>query len=129
MLGWVNSGESARVADFEGHPLVDPLFFPAVLARGGRPWLNDPFAFGALQETGQWDPARLVRDLETRTIPFALTTVDPALGPAPPGGGSRELVMAYFWRSHPVWTALQEGYEPRSAGPVTAWLPKEDEEP
>ena len=129
MQGWLASPRGARVSDFEGYPLADPFFFPAILEREGRPWLNDPFAFGALEETGQWDPSRLVSDLESRQIPFALTIVDLGNGPAPPGVGTRDLVMAYFWRSRPVWTALTESYRPRTSGPVTIWLPGEDPEP
>ena len=129
MQGWLASARGARVSDFEGYPLADPFFFPAILEREGRPWLNDPFAFGALEETGQWDPSRLVSDLESRQIPFALTIVDLGNGPAPPGVGTRDLVMAYFWRSRPVWTALTESYRPRTSGPVTIWLPGEDLEP
>jgi hypothetical protein len=129
MRGWLASARAARVSDFEGYPLADPFFFPAILEREGRPWLNDPFAFGALEETGQWDPSRLVSDLESRQIPFALTLVDLGNGPAPPGVGTRDLVMAYFWRSRPVWTALTESYRPRTSGPVTIWLPGEDPEP
>ncbi len=126
---WAASAGLARVADFEGYPLVDPMFFPAVLERDGRPWLNDPFAFGALEETGQWDPRRLVSDLESRRIPFALTVVDVGSSPAPPGVGTRDLVMAYFWRSRPIWTALTGSYSPTAAGPLTVWLPREDPEP
>ena len=129
MKAWAGSAGSTRVADFEGLPLVDPMFFPAVLERGGRPWLNDPFAFGALEETGQWDPARLVLDLESRRIPFALTTVDVGSAPAPPGVGTRDLVMGYFWRSRPVWTALTGSYEATISGPLTVWLPREDPQP
>lgn len=129
MQAWVGSAGSTRVAEFEGLPLVDAMFFPAVLERGGRPWLNDPFAFGALEENGKWDPSRLVSDLESRRIPFALTTVDVGSGPAPPGVGTRDLVLAYFWRSRPVWTALTGAYEATAAGPVTVWLPREDPQP
>jgi hypothetical protein len=124
ILWAVASTGEARVAEFDGLPLVDVWFFPAVLERGGRPWLNDPFAFGALQETGRWDPARLVDDLERQRVPFALTAVDLGPRPAPPGMGSRELVFAYFWRSRPIWSALTEAYEPVSEGPFTAWLPR-----
>jgi hypothetical protein len=129
ITAWAASAGSARVADFEGYPLVDPMFFPAVLERDGRPWLNDPFAFGALEETGQWDPRRLVSDLESRRIPFALTVVDVGSSPAPPGVGTRDLVMAYFWRSRPIWTALTGSYSSSAAGPLTVWLPREDPEP
>jgi len=83
---WMARAGQMSVAEFEGFPLVDAAFFPAVLARGGRPWINDPFAFGALEETGQWDPSRLVSDLDSRTIPFALTMVNVGTEPAPPGG-------------------------------------------
>jgi len=129
MQGWLASAGSARVSEFEGYPLVDAHFFPAVLARGGRPWLNDPFAFGALEEIGQWDPSRLVADLESHRIPFALTTVALGSAPAPPGVGTREIVMAYFWRSRPVWSALTGNYRPLESGPITAWLPLEVEAP
>ena len=122
------SAGAARVSEFEGHPLVDPLFFPAILERGGRPWLNDPYAFGALEEIGRWDPSRLVSDLEGQRVPFALTMVDPG-PPAPAGVGTRELVMAYFWRSRPVWTALQGAYSPSTSGPITVWLPREEPQP
>ncbi len=129
MQGWLASALAARVSDFEGYPLADPFFFPAILEREGRPWLNDPFAFGALEEPGQWDPSRLVSDLESRQIPFALTIVDLGNGPAPAGAGTRDLVMAYFWRSRPVWTALTGSYSPMTSGPVTIWLSAEDPEP
>lgn len=114
------------VAEFEGFPLVDAAFFPAVLARGGRPWINDPFAFGVLEETGQWDPARLVSDLDSRTIPFALTVVDVGAEPAPPGVGTEELLFAYFWRSDAIWTALNGSYERSRSGPLTVFLPREE---
>lgn len=129
MRVWVASAGHASVADFDGYPLVDARFFPAVLERGGRPWLNDPFAFGALEEIGQWDVSRLVSDLEGRRIPFALTTAPTGSGPAPPGIGTRDLVMAYFWRSRPVWTALNGFYESSAAGPVTMWLPRQEPGP
>lgn len=126
LRGWLASAASAEVSEFEGHPLVDALFIPAILERDGRPWLNDPYAFGALEETGQWDPSRLVSDLESGRVPFALTTVDLGPGPAPPGAGTRDLVMAYFWRSRPVWTALTAAYRPLVSGPITVWLPREE---
>ena len=129
LQGWLASTTAARVSDFEGHPLADPLFFPAILERGGRPWLNDPYAFGALEEIGRWDPSRLISDLESRRVPFALTTVDLGPRPAPPGVGTRELVMAYFWRSRPVWTALHAAYSPSASGPITVWLPREEQQP
>ena len=114
------------MAAFEGHPLADAFFVPAVLEQGERPWLNDPFAFGALEETGVWDPAGLVRDLQAGTVPFALTMVDLGPAPASEGEGSRELVMAYFWRSTPVWTALTENYRRLGSGPVFLWIPAGD---
>ena len=129
LQGWLASAGGARVSEFEGHPLADPLFFPAILKRGGRPWLNDPYAFGALEEIGRWDPSRLVSDLESHSVPFALTTVAPGSRPAPPGLGTRELVMAYFWRSPPVWTALNAAYRSSTAGPITVWLPREEPQP
>ena len=129
MQGWLASAGSARVSEFEGYPLVDAHFFPAVLARGGRPWLNDPFAFGALEEIGKWDPSRLVADLESHRIPFALTTVTLGSAPAPRDVGTRDIVMAYFWRSRPVWSALTGNYRPLESGPITAWLPREADAP
>ncbi|MDP2470016.1 MAG: hypothetical protein Q8W45_05150 [Candidatus Palauibacterales bacterium] len=128
LRAWMASAGTARVAAFEGYPLVDPLFIPAVLQRDGRPWLNDPFAFGALEETGQWDPSRLVSDLEHGRVPFVLTPVDLGRGPAPEGRGTRELVMAYFWRSPRIWKAVTGSYRPMSTGRVKVWLPKEGEE-
>jgi len=126
---WIARAGQTSVAEFEGYPLVDAVFFPAVLARGGRPWINDPFAFGALEETGQWDPSRLVADLESKSIPFALTMVNVGTEPAPPGAGTRELLFAYFWRSDPVWTALAGSYEQSRSGPLTLFLPREEPEP
>ena len=126
---WMARAGQMSVAEFEGFPLVDAAFFPAVLARGGRPWINDPFAFGALEETGQWDPSRLVSDLDSRTIPFALTMVNVGTEPAPPGAGTQELLFAYFWRSDPVWTALTGSYEQSRSGPLTLFLPREEPEP
>lgn len=127
--GWLARAGEARVAEFDGYPLVDAMFFPAVMERGGRPWLNDPFAFGALEETGQWDPSRLVSDLESRTVPFALTLVDVGTHPAPPGAGTEDLLFAYFWRSPPLWTALNESYSRTKSGPLTVFLPRRDDEP
>jgi hypothetical protein len=124
---WVALEDAARMSDFEGHPLTDVYFFPAVLARGGRPWLNDPFAFGVLEDTGAWDPAGLVRDLESHRVPFALTMVHPGPAPAPPGAESRDLVMAYFWRSRPIWTALMANYRVTGAGPLYLWVPVEED--
>jgi hypothetical protein len=126
---WMDRAGQASVAEFEGFPLVDAAFFPAVLARGGRPWINDPFAFGALEETGQWDPSRLVSDLDSRTIPFALTLVNVGTEPAPPGAGTEELLFAYFWRSDPIWTALTGSYERSHSGPLTVFLPREEQDP
>jgi hypothetical protein len=114
------------VAEFEGFPLVDAAFFPAVLARGGRPWINDPFAFGVLEETGQWDPSRLASDLESRAIPFALTMVNVGTEPAPPGAGTQELLFAYFWHADPIWKALTRSYERSRSGPLTLFLPREE---
>jgi len=127
--GWLASAESVHVSEFEGLPLVDAFFIPALLERGGRPWLNDPYAFGVLQESGRWDPVRLVSDLQRRRVPFALTTVDLEGGPAPPGAGTRDLVMAYFWRSPAIWGALTAGYRPLASGPITVWLPGEGGSP
>jgi hypothetical protein len=123
---WIARAGHASVAEFEGFPLVDAAFFPAVLARGGRPWINDPFAFGALEETGQWDPSRLVSDLDSRTIPFALTMVNVGTEPAPAGAGTEELLFAYFWRSDAIWTALNGSYERSHTGPLTVFLPREE---
>jgi hypothetical protein len=126
---WMARAGQTSVAEFEGYPLVDAAFFPAIMERGGRPWLNDPFAFGVLEETGQWDPSRLAAELESRTIPFALTMVDVGAEPAPPGAGTQELLFAYFWRSDPVWTALTGSYEQSRSGPLTLFLPREEQEP
>lgn len=125
---WIALREPVRMAEYEGHPLTDVYFFPAALKRGGRPWLNDPFAFGALYEAGAWDPAPLVADLEARVVPFALTMVDLGPAPAPDELGSRELVMAYFWRSPPIWTALTGHYRRLGPGRLSVWLPDRDEE-
>ncbi|MAE60516.1 MAG: hypothetical protein CMJ49_04065 [Planctomycetaceae bacterium] len=126
---WTASTMAPPPLRFEGHPLVEAHFFPAVLASGERPWLNDPFAFGAMLETGRWDPARLVTELEQRRVPFALTEVNPDRGPAPQGAGSRELVFEYFWRAPPIWNALTRSYIPARAESVTAWLPRADDAP
>lgn len=123
---WFLSGPGARVAEFEGSPLVDPMFTPAVLDRGMRPWLNDPFAFGVLLETGRWDASGLQSDLRSGEIPFVLALVDLGLGPVPRGVGSSDLVMAYFWRAGPIWRAITEHYEPVSSAPIFLWIPKAD---
>jgi len=123
--GWIGMPGPVRVAEFEGFPLTDTFFFPAVLERGGRPWLNDPFAFGALEEVGGWDPSGLVEALESRRVPFALTMVDLGPAPAPPGVGSRELVMGYFWRSSPIWAAVTENYRVLGSEPLFLWVPQE----
>jgi hypothetical protein len=126
---WLARAGETHMAEFEGYPLVDAVFFPAVLERGGRPWLNDPFAFGALEESGQWDPSRLVSDLESRTLPFALTLVDVGTEPAPPGAGTQDLLFAYFWRSRRVWAALNQHYDLTRSGPLTLFLPREEQQP
>jgi hypothetical protein len=126
---WLERAGETSMAEFEGYPLVDAAFFPAVMARGSRPWINDPFAFGALEETGQWDPARLVSDLESRTIPFALTMVDVGTEPAPSGAGTQQLLFGYFWRIPRIWTALTGNYEQTQSGPLTVFLPREEQGP
>jgi hypothetical protein len=126
---YLASDGSMHVSQFEGFPLVDFRFIPAVLERGGRPWLNDPFAFGSLEETGRWDPARLTSDLNERKVPFVIPSVDVRTGPARGGAGTRELIHGYFWLSRPIWTALTESYTLISSGPVWVWLPREESDP
>ena len=117
-----------RVAEFEGgFPLVEVVFFPAVFERGGRPYVSDPFAFGALAESGAWDPAPLVADLAGRRVPFAVTTIDiePALGE---GATTEDLLFAYFWRMAAVRDGLRAGYNEVASGGLRLWVPMDDED-
>lgn len=122
---------SLRLDGFAGDaPLVAVDFFPAVIEEGGLPYLNDPFAFGALAESGNWDPAGLRADLEARRIPFVITRVDvrPAL---PPGAGVDELLFEYFWRMPAVRMPLIAGYSdtPTADGIIHVWRPRPPDKP
>jgi hypothetical protein len=114
-----------RLGGFEGGtPLVGVDFFPAVIAVGGQPYLNDPFAFGALAEDGLWDPARLREDLGARRVPFVITDID-VRPPIPPGAGVDDLLFAYFWRMPAVREPLLAGYgdTPTADGLLHVWRP------
>jgi hypothetical protein len=114
-----------RVAEFEiDHPLVEADFFPAILEHGRRPYLNDPFAFGGLAESGTWDPSTLAADLSERRVPFALTTID-IREPLPDGARFEDELFGYFWRMPAVRDGLLGGYSPTSDGLVNVWVPTE----
>jgi len=116
-----------RMASFDnGFPLVEVHFFPAVLEQGGRPYLSDPFAFGALAESGTWDPSPLARDLSARRVPFAITTID--IGPALDEAATTEdMLFAYFWRMTAVRNGLQAEYMEVTGGYLRLWVPREIE--
>lgn len=116
-----------RMASFEnGFPLVEVHFFPAVLKHGGRPYVSDPFAFGALAESGAWDPSPLARDLSARRVPFAITTID--IGPALDEAATTEsMLFAYFWRMTAVRNGLQAEYTEVTDGYLRLWVPREIE--
>ena len=109
----------------QGYPLVEVDFFPAVFEHGGRPYVNDPFAFGALAESGTWDPSPLAADLEARRVPFALTTIDiePALDE---DATTEDLLFAYFWRMSAVRDGLRREYVVVSQGLLNVWVPGEN---
>lgn len=112
-----------RVGGVEGeYPLVEADFFPAILEHGRRPYLNDPFAFGGLAESGSWDPSSLSEDLSARRIPFALTTID-IREPLPDGARFEDELFGYFWRMPAVRDGLLAGYTVTSDGLVNVWVP------
>jgi len=114
-----------RMADFEqNYPLVEVDFFPSVLEHGRRPYLNDPFAFGGLAESGSWDPSSLAEALAERRVPFVLTTID-IRPPLPDGARVEDELFSYFWRMPAVRDGLLAAYLPTSDGPLNVWLPTE----
>ena len=115
-----------RVADFEtGYPLVEADFFPAILEHGRRPYLNDPFAFGGLAESGTWNPSTLSEDLSDRRVPFVLTTID-IRAPLADGARFEDELFGYFWRMPAVRDGLLGGYSVSSDGLVNVWVPAEE---
>lgn len=117
-----------RMAAFEhGYPLVEVDFFPAIFERGGRPYVSDPFAFGALAESGAWNPAPLAADLGARRIPFALTTIDIA-PPLADGARMEDMLFAYFWRMAAVRDGLRAEYAVVTNDQLFVWVPREDED-
>jgi hypothetical protein len=112
-----------RMAAFEpDYPLVEVDFFPSVLRHGRRPYLNDPFAFGGLAESGSWDASGLAGDLAARRVPFALTTID-IRPPLPDGARTEDQLFSYFWRMPAVRDGLLTGYAVTSDGLLNVWLP------
>jgi hypothetical protein len=119
-----SGADPIHVAEFEGgFPLVEVDFFPAIFERGGRPYVSDPFAFGALAESGVWDPAPLVADLASHRVPFAVTTIDigPPLGE---GATTENMLFAYFWRMAAVRDGLRSDYTEVTAGQLRLWVPR-----
>ena len=117
-----------RMAAFEqGYPLAEVDFFPAIFEHGGRPYVSDPFAFGALAESGAWDPAPLAADLAARRVPFALTTIDIAL-PLADGSTTEVMLFAYFWRMAAVRDGLRAEYTELTNGPLHVWVPRQGED-
>lgn len=117
-----------KVAQFEGgFPLVEVDFFPAILEHGRRPYVSDPFAFGALAESGAWDPAPLVADLAARRVPFAVTTIDigPPLGEE---ATTENMLFAYFWRMPAVRDGLRAQYTETTDGILRLWVPRDGED-
>jgi len=117
-----------RMAEFDGgYPLVEVAFFPAVMGHGSRPYVSDPFAFGALAESGVWDPAQLAADLSERRVPFALTTID--IGPSMDHDATVEdMLFAYFWRMAAVRDGLRSEYTELTAGQLRVWVPRDGKE-
>ncbi|MGI9039094.1 MAG: hypothetical protein ACR2GQ_09545 [Gemmatimonadota bacterium] len=125
-LGQAVRSATLRLDGFAGGtPLVGVDFFPSLIEEGGRPYLNDPFAFGALAESGTWDPAGLRADLEARRVPFVITDID-IRPPISPGDGVDDLLFAYFWRLPGVREPLLEGYAdtPTPDGFIHVWRPR-----
>ncbi len=117
-----------RMAAFEhGYPLAEVEFFPAIFGHGRRPYVSDPFAFGALAESGAWNPAPLLADLAARRVPFALTTID-ITPPLPDGATMEVMLFAYFWRMAAVRDGLRAGYTEVTDGPLHLWMPREGED-
>ncbi|MFQ5529801.1 MAG: hypothetical protein ACE5FP_05565 [Gemmatimonadota bacterium] len=114
-----------RMADIDrGFPLVEVEFFPAVLEREGRPYVSDPFAFGALAESGTWDPSTLSADLHARRVPVALTSID-IEPPLADGATTEGMLFAYFWRMEAVCDGLRGQYTEMTHGPLHMWVPRE----
>jgi len=123
-----SGADPIHVAEFEGgFPLVEVDFFPAIFEHGGRPYVSDPFAFGALAESGVWDPAPLVADLASHRVPFAVTTID--IGPPLGDGATTEnMLFAYFWRMAPVRDGLRSDYTEVTGGRLRLWVPRDGED-
>ncbi len=112
-------------ADSDSPPLLDVYYFPAILAHGVRPYLNDPFAFGTLYQAGQWTAEGLVTDLRGQRIPYVMTTTDLSVGPASPGLFTEELGHGYFWRIPAIWQAITAAYEPVTITAPYIWTPRD----
>ena len=83
--------------------------------------------FGALAESGAWDPAPLEADLAARRVPFALTTIDIA-PPLADGATVEDMLFAYFWRMAAVRDGLRAEYTELTNGPLHVWVPREGED-
>jgi len=106
-----------------GFPLVEVDFFPAVFERNGRPYVNDPFAFGALAESGTWDPSTLSADLENRRVPFAITMMD-IRPPLADGATTEDVLFGYFWRMGAVREGLLREYDETIQDALHLWVPR-----
>lgn len=116
------------LGNLEGeYPLVEARFFPAVMQTGTLPYVNDPFAFGGLEERGVWNPARLTDDLSSGKIPYVLTGVDVRMGPPPPGLGIVDLLFGYFWLLPAVRDPILDGYDLVTVEPPWLWVPAAEE--
>lgn len=122
---WENQGMDLKVSGLEGRtPLVGADAFPAVIAGGGLPYLNDPFAFATLAYAGVWDATILHRDLASGRIPFVVTEFDLTVGPSvrvsDPFAGAG---FAYFWYMDSVWRPVLDHYSLRTGPGYYLWLP------
>lgn len=105
-----------------GHPLVPVDFFPGVLAAGARPYLNDPFAFGALAASGTWDPAAVGADLSDRRVPLVVSRFDLRAEP-PPAAAFDDLLFGYFWLLPDVRRPLLANYAATAGPGFWVWRP------
>ncbi len=109
------------VAATTGYPLVEWKLFPAVLARGELPYLNDTFAFGAMYEAGKWDIEVVASAVDDGRIPYAISHIDPRAAPASPDARVIDHPFSFFWTTPRLWESLHRAFRPRPLGIYYLW--------
>ena len=109
------------VAATPGYPLVEWKLFPAVLARGEIPYLNDTFAFGAMYEAGKWDIEIVASAIDEGRIPYAISHIDPLAAPASPDERVIDHPFSFFWTTPRLWESLHRAYRARPLGLYYLW--------